>query len=89
MRKNLLYGFLIMLGIAILMSGIAFAVGGYDLSWWTVDGGGNESTGGGYTIVGTIGQVDAGRMTGDGFILYGGFWHGGGGSQVYLPLVVR
>ena len=33
---------------------------GYEMSWWTVDGGGGESIGEGYTLKGTIGQHDAG-----------------------------
>jgi hypothetical protein len=34
--------------------------GGYDLTWFTIDGGGGASSGGGYTLMGTIGQPDAG-----------------------------
>jgi hypothetical protein len=63
----------------------------YDLSWWTVDGGGTtDSSGGSYTLGGTAGQPDAGMLTGGGYTLAGGFW--GGVSveyRVYLPLVVR
>ena len=33
--------------------------GSYNLSWWTVDGGG-AALGGGYALVGTAGQADAG-----------------------------
>jgi len=51
---------------------------GYDLSWWTVDGGGDMfSTGGNYTLSGTIGPPDAGAMTGGDYTLGGGFWGGG------------
>jgi len=63
----------------------------YDLSWWTVDGGGAAfSTNGGYTLGGTLGQPDAGVMSGEGYTLAGGFW-GGAAVQykVYLPLVVK
>ena len=39
--------------------------GGYDLTWNTVDGGGYTfSTGGGYSLGGTVGQPDAGLLTG-------------------------
>jgi hypothetical protein len=65
----------------------------HDLSWWSVDGGGHTfSTGGGYTLGGTIGQPDAGELTGDGYTLGGGFWCGGAVTrryQVYLPLTLR
>jgi hypothetical protein len=51
----------------------------YDLSWFTVDGGGAmSSTGGTFTLAGTIGQPDASSfsppMTGGTFELVGGFW---------------
>ncbi len=52
--------------------------GGYDLSWSTIDGGGGESSGGGYTLTGTVGQPDAQApaMTGGSYSLQGGFWPG-------------
>ena len=46
----------------------------YSIDWFTIDGGGGTSSGGPYSISGTIGQPDAGRMTGAGFSLDGGFW---------------
>ena len=49
--------------------------GPYDLSWSTIDGGGGTSTGGPYSLSGTIGQPDAGGpMTGGAYSLIGGFW---------------
>ncbi|MCI0474659.1 MAG: hypothetical protein L0Y55_00270 [Anaerolineales bacterium] len=63
---------------------------GYELSWWTVDGGGATfSTGGAYSLGGTIGQADAGALSGGSYALSGGFWYGGGGSALYLPLILR
>jgi hypothetical protein len=81
--------------IALLAGGAALAQSGngYDLSWWTVDGGGHTvSSGGDYTLGGTIGQPDASTLTGGGYTLAAGFWAGGGvvaGYDVYLPLVVH
>jgi hypothetical protein len=48
----------------------------YDLSWFTIDSGGDMwTTGGDFELSGTIGQPDAGPvMTGGGFQLVGGFW---------------
>jgi hypothetical protein len=46
----------------------------FSLDWWTVDGGGGASTGGVYAVSGTIGQPDAGPMSGGQFTLVGGFW---------------
>src|SRR6266446_895868 len=47
----------------------------YSIDWLTIDGGGGTSTGGVYSVSGTIGQPDAGGpMTGGNFSLVGGFW---------------
>ena len=47
----------------------------YSIDWFTIDGGGGTSTGGGYSVSGTIGQHDAGGpMTGGNYSLTGGFW---------------
>jgi len=48
----------------------------FSIDWQTIDGGGGTSTGGVYTINGTIGQPDATAtpMTGGNFSLVGGFW---------------
>ena len=50
--------------------------GGYDLSWWTIDGGGvTFATGGAFNLGGTVGQPDASNaLTGGTFSLTGGFW---------------
>jgi len=79
-----------------LSAGVVLAEGGYDLSWWTVAGGGSGSSGGSYTLSGTIGQADAGAMSGGSYTLAGGFWGGGPAVSppafnqfVYLPFVRR
>lgn len=48
--------------------------GGYDLSWHTIDDGGGITTGGVYSVSGTIGQPDAGTLSGGLYTLAGGFW---------------
>ena len=50
------------------------AWGQYSIDWSTLDGGGGTSTGSVYTVTGTIGQPDAGTMSGGNFTLAGGFW---------------
>lgn len=73
---------------------------GYRLDWWTVDGGGGTSAGSGYSLSATVGQPDAGVMTGEspsaggGYTLKGGFWAGGDPSaqpgldfNAFLPLI--
>jgi hypothetical protein len=67
---------------------------GYDLAWWTVDGGGAAfGTVNGYTLAGTSGQPDAGVLHDGGYVLTGGFWVGGAAAApwhyIYLPLVLR
>jgi hypothetical protein len=50
------------------------AWGQYSIDWSTIDGGGGTSTGGVYSVTGTIGQPDAGAMSGGSFSIVGGFW---------------
>lgn len=100
-RKVLLWLLVVILLLAAGAVALAQSGGGtltrlsasYDLPWNTVDGGGEVSTGGGYTLSGTAGQPDAGILTGGGYTLGGGFWKGGVmvGSvyQVYLPCIMR
>ncbi|MGI9015219.1 MAG: hypothetical protein ACR2GY_13360 [Phycisphaerales bacterium] len=68
-------------GFATAALGMSLVAGGtYDLSWHTIDGGGGTSTGGSFSLSGTIGQHDAGgSLTGGNFSLAGGFWAGAGG----------
>ncbi len=65
--------------------------GVYDLTWNTIDGGGTMSASGGtYTLSGTIGQSEAGTMSGGPYTLNGGFW-GMVESlfKLFLPLLRR
>jgi hypothetical protein len=51
------------------------AWGQYSIDWSTIDGGGGTSTGGVYSVTGTLGQPDAGAtMSGGNLSLDGGFW---------------
>ena len=70
---------------------LAQAGGDYALSWSTVDGGGEESAGGDFRLRGTVGQPDAGAMSGSNHRLGGGFWGGGAATEygIYLPLLLR
>lgn len=60
-----------------VISVASIAGGQYELSWYTIDGGGGQSTGGAYVLVGTIGQPDAAYSSGGKYELLGGFWPGG------------
>lgn len=55
-----------------------------------MDGGATFSTSGGYELGGTVGQPDAGGLSGGTYTLGGGFWGGGAVEyNIYLPLVLR
>ena len=58
---------------------------GFEITWYTIDGGGGTSVGGGFELNGTIGQHDAGAAMGSGFELTGGFWVGGGEAVPLCP----
>ncbi len=63
--------------ILMLLLSVSTANADYSINWHTIDGGGGTSAGGDYSLVGTIGQPDAGTvMTSDSFNLTGGFWPG-------------
>ncbi len=62
------------LGLAGLLLFPAALSAQYSIDWYTIDGGGGISTGGVYSITGTIGQPDAGTMSGGTYTLQGGFW---------------
>lgn len=47
----------------------------YSIDWFKISGGGGTSTGGVYSVSGTIGQPDAsGAMHGGNYSVTGGFW---------------
>ena len=60
--------------LAIVLAGSVIA-GDFEMTRWTVDGGGEVfTTGGEFDLSGTLGQPDAGVMSGGAFTLTGGFW---------------
>ena len=62
----------LLIGMLLPMLGMAQS---YSINWYKVAGGGGTSTGGQYSLSGTIGQPDAsGAMTGGSYSLTGGFW---------------
>jgi hypothetical protein len=89
--NRLIFIILLVLLFVIASTALAQSSNSYDLTWSTMDGGGGESIGSGYTLAGTVGQLDAGAtMTGGGFTLAGGFWIGGASQyHVYLPLAIK
>jgi len=94
--------FLLVLAVLTLLTaplappgGAAAQSGGpYGMTWSTVDSGGfTVSSGGQFTLGGTIGQSDAGLLVGGDYTLGGGFWGGGpmesaSSHDIFLPLVL-
>lgn len=63
---------------------------GYEISWYTIDGGGVQNLiGGTYSLSGTIGQFDAGAQSGGSYTLNGGYWVEVFGYRLYLPLILK
>ena len=61
------------LATALLLSAAAsVSAQSYNIDWFTIDGGGGTSSGGAYSLSGTIGQPDAGAMSGGAYTLIGG-----------------
>lgn len=65
---------------AMVLAAPAFA-DDFDVPWFTVDGGGGFSAAGVFEVEGTIGQPDAGYMSGGSFEIVGGFWGVPAGSE--------
>jgi len=60
---------------ALTLAAITLGAQSYSINWHTIDGGGGTSTGGVYSVSGTIGQPDAGGpMTNGQYSVTGGFW---------------
>src|SRR5262245_49141245 len=62
--------------LVVLLWPVAAPAQSYSIDWFTVDGGGGISAGGGYSLDGSTGQPDAGvTLSGGLFSLTGGFWN--------------
>ena len=90
-RRHFLLGVSLLL-LVLTVPVLAQSGGPYDLSRFTV-GGGGTSSGGDYALSGAAGQTDAGVvLTGGDYTLAGGFWGGGAAAveyDIYLPVVLR
>ena len=68
--KNLILNILALLSLTLPVHAQS-----YSIDWSTIDGGGGTSTGGVYSVSGTIGQPDAGGpLTNGQYSVTGGFW---------------
>ena len=58
-----------------LLAAVSVQAQSYSIDWYKIAGGGGTSTGGVYSVSGTIGQADASApLTGGNFSVTGGFW---------------
>ena len=69
----------------------AQAANTYTIDWYSIDNGGTLSLSGGpYALSGTIGQADAGTLSGGNYQLNGGFWNLTDlVLRLFLPLIKR
>jgi hypothetical protein len=93
--RHLLIATVMLLALLALATLVLAQSGPLAIPWSTIDGGGATlSTGGAFALSGTVGQPDAGALSGDVYSLKGGFWEatiglGGRAGTIYLPLVRR
>ncbi len=86
--------FLTLILLFVMGAVVAYAQtgGGYTLTWWTIDTGGQQAAtgGGGYTLRSTIGQPDADPVAAfdEKYTLLSGFWPSARNVyRLYLPIV--
>ena len=77
-RLNLSFLFLVVL---LLVAAPSARAQNFAIDWFSVAGGGNTSDGGVFSVSGSIGQPDAGTLSGGSFTLDGGFWGAASESQ--------
>ena len=68
-RLGVVIAAMLLLGLSAVQARSNFA-----LDWFSVDAGGGTSTGGLYSVTGTVGQPDAGHLSAAGYAIDGGFW---------------
>ena len=70
LRRALAAAFLVTIAVCLVLRAQQYVV-----DWFTIDGGGGTSSGGSFSVTGTIGQPDAGQpLSGGPYSLVGGFW---------------
>jgi hypothetical protein len=91
----LLFRLAALLMVILVIAGLAFSSAtasfgpSYSLAWYTIDGGGGNSSGGTFTLMGTIGQPDAGSHSSTAYNLTGGFWAWMARYLIFGPIIRR
>lgn len=90
--KKIVLG-IIFISIFLLITISAIAQTGYEIDWYSSDGGGTVSNGGEYSISGIAGQPDAGYVESGNYSIAGGFFSGSALTSteifIFLPLLTR
>jgi hypothetical protein len=73
----------------LLVTSIALAANGYEISASTFSSGGGRFGAGDYVVDSTIGRAVVGSYSSSPYDLCAGFWCGRGTYKAYLPLVLR
>ncbi len=91
MKHTLAITAVLLLLVVLMVSVVTAVTDDYDLTWFTVDGGGGVSSSSTYILMGSIGQVDAGLSGYGEFSLSGGFLRQKTFSnhKIFLPAVIR
>jgi len=74
LSKNDLWAAGVLLLLLLVQQVWAQSGGGYNPGWSSIDAGAGISSGGEFTLRGTVGQPDTDRLTGGSYTLAGGFW---------------
>jgi hypothetical protein len=69
--------------------GAALANGTLELPRWLISGGATDATSGDISLHASLGQPVVGIVSGEDVSVGQGFWFGGSGFYIYLPLVMR
>jgi hypothetical protein len=90
--RSLPIGLLVLVLVSLWATALLAQENGYNLSWFSIDGGSQAVSGGGYELRAAIGQPDAGTLSAGPYVLHGGFFRGGAevGQDsifVFLPVV--
>ncbi|MFN2270303.1 MAG: hypothetical protein ACK2US_05675 [Anaerolineae bacterium] len=87
-KKAILVSLILVCGL--VLAGSALAADGFAIPRSVIGGGGQQSTGGGYILNGTVGEPIASDLSIEAnHGLSSGYWWPPGEYAVYLPLVVR
>jgi hypothetical protein len=79
------------LALALLMAagGVALANGDLEIPRWVISSGATEAASGDISLNATLGQPIIGEVSNGEVTLGQGYWYGGDGYRVYLPLIQK